>query len=183
MRLTTIERLRAYLGQTIVAKDDALLQSLLEGSSDFFESECGRSILEDTYTDTVDGNGKTSMMLRASPVVSVATVTVDGAAIPVRPSWDGEGYVLQGDRIRLVGYTFTVGISNVEVVYSAGWATVPEDVQMAVCELAAMKFRQRDSVGIFSRTMGGEGQTTYQTITLPVGIQRVIDNYAIPVVA
>ena len=133
-----------------------------------------------TYTDIVDGDCSSSLMLKASPVVAVQSVTVDGAPVPARETWDGTGYVVQGDKVRLVGSVFTCGVSNVEVTYTAGWATVPEDVQGAVCELAAMKYRQRDSIGVFSRAVVGQEQTMYQTASLPVQIQRVIDNYRIP---
>ena len=180
MALTTIQRLRDFLGQAVLTRDDALLVSLLDSASAFFEREVGRSIGLATYTDTVDGDCSSSLMLRASPVVAVQSVNVDGVEIPPRPNWDGEGFVVQGDRVRLVGSVFSCGVSNVVVTYTAGWAVVPDDIQGAVCELAAMKYRQRDSIGVFSRAVVGQEQTMYQTASLPVQIQRVIDNYRIP---
>lgn len=181
MALTTVDRLVAFLGK-VTPQDTSLLETLLAGASSFFESEIGRTILATEYTDVRDGNGTSSLVLEASPVISVSQVVVDGEAIEARSSWDGEGYAVHGDRVRLVGYRFTPGVLNVEVTYTAGWEVVPEDVQLAVCELAAMKYRQRDSLGVLSRAVVGQEQTMYQTITLPISIQRVIDNYKVPVV-
>jgi len=184
MALTTIQRLREYLGQSVMTKDDGLLVSLLDSASAFFEREVGRSIGLATYTDIVDGDCSRSVMLKASPVVEVTRVVVNGEDVVARPTWDGEGWVLQGDRLRFVGSIFpTCGVGNVEVTYTAGWEVIPDDVQGAVCELAAMKYRGRDSLGVFSRAVVGQEQTMYQTVSLPIQIQRVIDNYRIPVVA
>jgi hypothetical protein len=182
MALTTLTRLRTYLGQEYVTKEDTFLQDMLDAASAFFVREVGRAIEVATYTETVDGNGTSSMTLRASPVVSVSSVVVNGETIPERTSWDGTGWVLQGDRVRLVGYLFSCGVSNVVVTYSAGYSTIPDDVQTCVCELASLKRNEASRMGIFSRSIPGMETTQYQVITLPVSIQRVIDSYRLPVV-
>ena len=180
--LTTIERLRSYLGAEYVTRDDALLQTLISAASAFFIQEVGREIALTSYTDTVDGGGGTTLNLRASPVTEVTSVTVNGETIPERTTWDGQGWTLKGDQVRLVGYTFAVGLDNVVVEYTAGWATVPDDIQGAVCELAILKRNERDRLGVFSRSVPGAETTSYQVISIPVGIQRVIDHYRLPVV-
>lgn len=180
MALATIESLRGLLGQEYATRDDALLSAILGAASDFFERECGRKIAVADYEETFDGNGTHGVILAASPVVAVTSVTVNGDTIPQRTAWDGTGWVLQGDRLRLVGSVYSRGVGNCVVSYRAGFDPIPEDVRMAVLEMAALKFRGRDSIGVFSRAVVGQEQVMYQTSTLPVQIQRVIDNYRVP---
>lgn len=180
--LTTIERLRSYLGAEYVTRDDELLRQLISAASSFFIQEVGRDIALTEYVDTVDGGGGSTLNLRASPVVEVTSVTVNGEIIPERSTWDSEGWSLRGDQVRLVGYQFSVGLDNVIVEYTAGWAEIPDDIQGAVCELAILKRNERDRIGVFSRSVPGQDTTSYQVISIPVGIQRVIDHYRLPVV-
>ena len=75
--LTTVEKVRTYLNLTSLDAD-AKLGGLISSSSAWVTSQIGHPILSATYTETVNGNGTTSLVLRRSPVVSVTSVTVDG---------------------------------------------------------------------------------------------------------
>jgi hypothetical protein len=168
---------------------DALLARLIAESSQAFVNDCNRQILSKTYTDEFSGSdlqppwartmpwggvpggmlyrdpnrAGNGLTLRNYPVISVASLTVDNTAIPSRDPLDvtAEGWVLVGDRIQLSGwqYLFTRGLSNLVVVYTAGYATVPPDVEGAVIRRCAFELRRRRHLGQKSLGVGRETVT------------------------
>lgn len=182
--LTTLSAVKAYLGIEIgETEGDKLLNSLISSESARFVGLVGRDIAQKTYTETFDGNdprirarpvltpfptstmGASPMIGTVGwafnplqfPIISITSLTINGTAVPVRPSLDGDGYVIiENRRIELVGYSFTTGVGNATLVYVAGYATIPADVDRAVAQMVAFEFRKRDRLGQRSKSVGGE---------------------------
>lgn len=174
--LTTLAKVNTYLfGSNAPTEADALLSQLITSSSAWVEARLGQAVLTRTVTETRDGNGTSRMLLAQHPVASVTSVTVDGTAIAARASVTATGYVLHDGAIELVGYTFTTGTANVVVVYSAGSATCPTDLEQAVIEHVALRYRDRGHVGMASGSVGGESATFSNAGTLAY-IEGVIDS-------
>lgn len=174
--LTTVGRLKEYLG-IASSTDDVLLARLVNAASDWFQTQVGRSILRNVYVESHDGDGGRRLQLLRGPLVEVSSVSVNDVAIPARPSTTGAGYTVRGQSVFLTNdYTFTSGLMNVVVTYEAGFLTVPADVEQAVLEMAAMRYRERTRIGVMSNSVGGES-VSYQTVTVPVSVQSVVDSY------
>jgi len=132
--LTTLAAVKRYLRVDQAedqSKHDVELGRLISAVSAQVRSETGIAFDVPLLarTEGRDGDGGTVLLLDEYPVVSITSLTVDGVAIPVRPSVTGYGYVLTSaaiGRIELVGYTFTKGTQNVSIVYRAG-ATVSDE--------------------------------------------------------
>lgn len=167
--LTTLEAVKRYLklDRAVPPPEnpflhDAELTRLIAAVSKKVRTDAGRAldVPAAARTEHHDGDGGTVLILDEYPVASVASVVVDGGTpIPVRPTPTDAGYVLADPaigKIVLVGYAFTRGVQNVAVTYSAGWATVPEDLEQAVIELVALAFTDEDHVGQSYRNVGGE---------------------------
>ena len=171
--LTTLAAVRAYLRGSVPVpqEDEALLESLITSVSKAFVSLSGNSILSAGYVDTWSGDGSTIRFLTQYPVTAVAAVLpalpvmVDGAAIPVRPAIGSDGWVLtDGEigRLELIGYTFTTGVSNCSVTYTAGLgATAPADVDQAVVDQVAFQYKAKDRIGITNESTSAGGSVTY----------------------
>lgn len=114
-----------------------------------------------------------------APVTAVASVTVDGIAIPVSTSPTLDGYVFDTYRLLLRGYTymFTRGYQNVTVQYSAGFSATPMDVQQAVTELAAFKYQRRRQLAVGSKTLAGQTEMFVQKDMPPEAV-TIFKNYA-----
>lgn len=153
--LTTIDAVRTQL-RLEDPLDDAWLESLITSSSAWFKTEVGRDVVSGNYTHTFDGNGSRGLTLRQAPVSAVSSVTVDGVTIPARTSVSGDGWVLDGDRVELVGYTFTRGTQNVVVAYTAGYPAIPAEVAQAVAEHVGLRFRDRDWGGATMKIQSGD---------------------------
>ena len=94
------------------------------------------------------------------------------------------GFLLDTDtgQIDLQGQTFTAGLRNVRVQYLAGWATAPADIQQAVCEMVAIRYRDRDHVGQVYRLAAGETNDWRGTSGALAYTQGVIERYRRPVI-
>lgn len=128
--LTTLERVKAYLGLSAV-EADAKLSQFISSSSAWVVSQLGRSVLSTTYTETRDGDGSDLLILERWPVNAVSSLTVDGTAVPAAATYADSGYMLvPPSAVRVSGYTFTCGAGNISITYRAGYevtqaATVP----------------------------------------------------------
>lgn len=175
--LVSLDYVKGYLGITGV-KDDAVLSSLITSESGRFEGLAGGAILNQTITgETWSGDGGTVYFPMLSPVVSVTALTIDDAGVSKRTTTSGDGWVLERGAVRLVGYRFTKGVSNCSLDYVAGYgATSPSDVQQAVAEMVATKYRGKDRSGVSSASLAGES-VSYLTDLLSEAVQQVVAKY------
>jgi len=178
--LVRIERVKTYLdlANTDTASD-VLLQDLIARIGAWAERYCDRTFAKATYTEQRDGDGTDTLLVRQWPFLSVASLYDDplrvfGAATQIAAA-DFAIYANQG-MIRLDGRVFSVGIQNVKVTYEAGYADIPEDLQQAVVELVADRFRNKENQGIRSLAIGSY-RVDYGEEELPSEIRGVLDGY------
>jgi hypothetical protein len=186
--LTTLASLKAFMPGLDPAQAggdttyDDLLGRLITAVSDQFKAEAGTSPTQTTYTEARNGHGQAGMTLLNFPVISVTSVKVDGTTIPARPSVSESGWVLSsGGRVELVGYRFTEGIANVEFVYSAGYATVPFDIEQAIIKMVALQFSDRKRIGVASTSQAGMS-TSFGDAPVLAYWRSVVDSYRVQAV-
>jgi hypothetical protein len=108
--------------------DREQLQWLCLVASDAVERDLGRIIARRTVTEVYDG-GRSSLLLRSTPVISITSVTESGTVLG---SGDyvvnlATGVLYRGST--LVPWNFWWGRQNVTVVYVAGYADPPKVVR------------------------------------------------------
>lgn len=175
MALASLADLKAYLSISTSA-DDATLTRLLDAASSWFESQVGRTLALAARTEVQDGNGGRSIVPHHYPVTEITSVTIDGVVIPSAPDATSDGWALVDGVIALRGYKATTGIANVSITYSAGYLAIPDDIQQAVIEVAADRYRYRTRVGEVSKSLGGES-VSFVSFQTPFAVQTVIDAY------
>jgi hypothetical protein len=173
--LTTLADLQAFLSLP-AGQDTALLQTLITNSSTLIHGELTRYILSQSYTETRNGRGTYAMQTDGYPITAVAAVTVDGVAIPAAASATGSGYTYSTNAIYLRGYTFSKGVQNVVLAYTAGLATVPGDIAQACIEIAATKYRRRLDLHVSGKTLGGE-TISFTMADIPASAKLALGNY------
>lgn len=144
---------------------DAQLSAILAGVSAMVTRMLGRNIEQETYTEYYSGDGSSELLLRQYPVQSITSLAVDGSGYwgygtnafatnlvagtdyALARSSSAEGspgivYRIGGVWPQPARYEDAylaaqpgVDIGNIKVVYVAGFATVPADIQMAVNSL------------------------------------------------
>jgi hypothetical protein len=168
MPLTTLATVKEYLGLTGTG-EDSLLNRLIDWATDFIHSYCGRTFPQGSYDEYYDGDGTDTLLSHQFPIVSVNSLEVDGTVK------DSTSFVLYAPLgiIRLKSGVFPRGKKNVRLQYTAGYATIPKDLEQASIELVALKYydRGRERLGV----EGKEG--TSFTTQLPQEVKQVLDLY------
>jgi hypothetical protein len=102
-RLTTVENVKAELGITGGA-DDLNLARFVEHASAVIEGHCRVVFARERVTELLPGYGDIHLMLSRTPIISIASVLQDGAAITDWSIADRE----EGSVYRRVGWAWSV---------------------------------------------------------------------------
>jgi uncharacterized phiE125 gp8 family phage protein len=154
--LVTLADVKSYGGIT-TAEGDALLKRLITAASVAAEMYFGRSVLSASYTAVMDGNGAALLQLPQYPITAVSSLKIDNVAKVASTSYGDGGYLFRGREIFFRdGTRFTRAIGNVEVAYTAGYATIPSDLSQAICEVVVTNYKTKDSLGWSSKSLAGE---------------------------
>lgn len=167
--------IRAYLGLTEQQAPDSVLLPLCAAADAFVLSYLNRTSLDvASYTETYHGTGSNTLAPDNRPLVSVTSVAVDGKAVPAAAG-QGAGFVSDDLAIYLRDYRFNRGVMNVQITYSAGFATVPEGVKRAAIDIVAEKYARRNRVGISSKTIGQESISYSRDDVTPFAYKALSD--------
>ena len=175
--LTSLPAVKVYLGIPLdQTEDDALLQSLITGVSVGIQNWIGRDLSLKQHTDKIDGNGKNRIMFTAWPVTAVVAVVVNGRDIPAATSFEGYGYRFDATMLILNGECFHFGHRNVELTYTAGYATMPADIAQVCSKLVGGKYKERDWLGYRSKSLAGE-TVVFDDVELSESVRGVLWDY------
>lgn len=156
--LCTLSDVKEWLG--LKTQDaDPVLSRLITAVSAYIESWLSRPIATLTTTETYNGNGGTAMQLRGYPIQSVTSITVDGQ--PCTLFHFDDANLIRDD----AGF-FNRGQANVIVTYTAGFAVIPEEISQCAIEMVALRFKERDRIGITTQALG-QGNTSYTRDDFP----------------
>lgn len=173
MALTTAAAVKAY--KPITGTElDALINSLVPRASAAIETYLSRKIESTAHVEIRDGNGGRSMMLKQYPVTAVSAVTVDGQPIPQSSGFGASGWRLANRSLVLDGYSFAHGDANVQIEYTAGYATVPPDIEQACIETILLALERRSHIDVSSKSLAGE-TISYITADLPPSARKALD--------
>lgn len=184
MNLITLSEYKAatnILGTT----QDAAITALLPKVSALVKSICRRKFIDYVSTPLVQisNGGHDRIILDEYPVIAVNsfTYTTDyGASSTTLVS--GVDYILDNSNWELVSLNaqqlFPKYINGYTVTYTAGYATLPEDLKLAVIDLVTY-YLKNDGAVHSTRNIGANSvQIEYiTTVNLPAHIKRVLDLY------
>lgn len=155
--LTTRAEFKSYAGITNT-KWDTVIDALITQASAAIERECNRIFGVTSYTEQYDGTDTALVLtLRQYPVVSVTDVRDDAAREFAATSViDSTNYYVDtaAGIIRFDGWRLQRGYGNIRVTYSAGYSTVPSDIQLACHKLMGAFFNQRRDDGQATAALG-----------------------------
>lgn len=172
MALTTTAAVKLYKGLT-GNELDALIDALVPRASAAIETYLSRKIESQAHIEYRDGNNGVTLPLRQAPVTAVAAVLVDGVAIP-SGGFTQPGWRIAGQMLVLNGYRFTVGHGNVEIQYTAGYSTVPADIEQACIETVVLALERRSHIDVSSKSLAGE-TVSFITADLPPSARKALD--------
>lgn len=184
--LTTVAVAKSHLGimPADTSQDDTLTR-MINAASQKIEQYCDRKFKKRQYTDFYDGRGNDRLLLRNWPCdkptelwddagneFTSSTNLIDAADYTVEQSSDGGVGVILVNGIR-----FSRGNQNVKVVYQAGYASVPYDIEEACLFMVEYLYtmKQDRRVGVSSK--GKNGESTQFRDDMPTFILDILDRY------
>jgi hypothetical protein len=183
--LTTLALVKDWLPvSTRNTSDDAQLSALISAcSGDFLRATNRPDLLAADYTEVRQGDGGARMVLYHWPIAIVASLKVAGVTIAVSADKIASGWYIDEDidpervfNLYLNGYSFTDG-AVVQIGYTAGYATTPPDIQQAVTDWVAYRYKQLPNLGI-TQSRSVEGESVQQTqLDAPATALAVIERY------
>jgi uncharacterized phiE125 gp8 family phage protein len=167
--LTTLAAAKAYL-KLNVNVDDSTVEDLINASSSAIENYCKRKFKEQAYLEEeYDGTGKNHILLDQYPVKSIESVSIDGTLLST-----GQFKVKKRNGVLLNnGGIWPRGEINITVSYTAGYAEIPSDLELA-CKHLVMSYFKSD-VANFSTTFQ-EG-FVFRPEALPAQVKALLAPY------
>lgn len=164
MSLTTLPKVKIHLGISGSGEDD-LLNQLIDEVDSVIQHYTGRKSFDSaSRTEYLDGNGKDELFLAHRPLTDVTGVWVDPDgyygkgtdAFPSEDEWtEGSYFVPQSEEAAEENASMLVAINrvwpegrgNIKVTYTAGYETIPADLELAANMLVALTRKGRKEGG------------------------------------
>ena len=174
-------------------KEDGRIDALIDSVSPLVKSYCGNSLVDyysSNKTEDFNVNWDTHIVqLTESPVNTIVSVQErEGYSSSYTTLTTGDNeYYLDTDTDSVIRTTggweyknWPRGPGAVRVVYTAGWATTPKDLQLAVADLITYylrdEYKERRSLQGASMTNKGTSSMS-DNVDFPDHIKRVLDLY------
>ena len=190
--LTTIAAIKSALDITTTAKD-TLITTLEADASAWIETECARTFGSASYTELfspgrdrrVQNNGA-RLVVKQYPIISVTSLHEDSdrvfdatALIAAADYWSddyGVNLYADGDTV-----AFVPGERTVQLIYVAGYATIPSDLTRAAIMCAVHLFYKADrqKQNVASESLGGV-TVSYLNEIMPKEARAIVDRYRRP---
>ena len=182
--LVDLDTVNAFVnGDTGDAEQQKILTYYINTASAFCNLYTNRKLKSRELTEYYSGDGTNSIITNEYPVTEITAVyddldrsygsdtLIDSDDLAILP--DGLAYKIVYD-----GGVFQVGIRNLKVQYTAGYTSIPNDLQQACLEVIAYYFKNTEEIrfGVTTRTMGG-GSVTVETTDIPKSALRILERY------
>jgi len=173
-------------------KEDARLDVLIPAVSQLIKTYCGNSIIDfysSNKTETLSIEWDTyAIQLTESPVNTIVSVSERRSyaeAYTALTTTNHEYYLETATdsliRTSTTGYkSWPKGVGAVQVVYTAGYAAVPEDLKLAVFDLVTyyLKDEHKERRVLAGASIQNQSTTSMRNnVAFPDHIKRVLDLY------
>lgn len=197
--LVQMDQVKDWLGIPFTnTDDDGTIQFLISAFSQYVLNKTGVSSFTSVqqYNEIYDGNGATRMFVNNTPIQSLISLTIGAFSPPVSTSTVYPGIYIELSKKSIAfraqagsfyppsaiyPYFFLQGQGNIQIVYTAGFSSVPFDLGEACMAAVAINYKRKDYIDLASRSLsagGGSGTTTYRNWGLPPEINEVIEFYS-----
>ncbi len=166
--LTTVEKYKTYMELDLDdTSRDAAIEIAINAVSEWLEGECRRKFVLATYSETLQGNGRSKLLLPQYPVQCIQNLLPE-QAYTLLPE-EGSLYCLAGWQ------------GEITVEYTAGYPVIPPDLETACMDCVTMRLEMKSSNHLKTEVIGP--LRSEYLAELPYAIQSVIDSYRRVVVA
>jgi len=182
--IVTPTKLKAWL-KISGTSEDTILAAICNRANKYAVNYMGRNPVSTTYTEYYDGNGSGILLLNNYPIINLTSLNDDsnrdfGSATAIDVAADVLLYEDSG-MVRLWNkkVAFYKGLANVKVVYVAGYAVIPYDMEEAVLLIAMQTYKriyQDQRIGLTSESLG-EHTMSYSDDEMPKRSKMILNAY------
>lgn len=177
---TSLANVKEVLKITDVDRD-SLITNIINRSYKILETYLGRVMKSATYTEYYDGDGSETLLLEQYPIISVTSLYDDPERVFGSDTLlDPSNYLIYKERGSIKLYNdesvFMCGLQNIKVIYVAGYATMPGDLEDACIQMAETIFNRVTTGGFDQATLGQESQQ-YDKDLIPYNALRTLQGY------
>lgn len=180
--LVELDQVKPFVNVSGVG-EDTILTFWINAASWFCNTHTRRELLSRAQTEYYNGDGTNTLLVNNYPITAITHVyddldrtygddtELDSDDLVYMP--DGLAYSIVYD-----GGAFTRGVKNIKAMYTAGYATVPWELQQACLEIIIYYYKntEENRFGVTTRTAGG-GSMTIETTQIPKSALEVLDKY------
>jgi Phage gp6-like head-tail connector protein len=180
---TTLANLRSFLKlKSNETADDPLLELIIPWATGVITRYLHYDLSQTTYTEVRNGWNQQAIKTKVRPIISVTSVIIGTYAVPAATAPNTPGYLFDQFMIYLTPHTcrvFERGVQNINLVYSAGYAIIPPEIEFVALNLAARAYKSTGRIGMKSQSMNGQTTASYADGELTKNEMKVLDTYAL----
>lgn len=180
--LTTLVFAKTYLKiPALETSQDSIVEFCINAASQEIESDTNRKLKAQAITEYQHGRNGNIIVLREWPINSITSLSIDQSALFTDPATliDADDYRISDDlnSIVMINRTLPNGFNNIKIIYNAGYASVPSDIENACLWLTTYYYmmRQNQDIGRTSKGKGDESVTILQQA--PGVVKDAINRY------
>lgn len=181
--LTTLSMAKSHL--SIGASDvlqDARIELFINAASEKIERYTNRTLVsQGTIAELQHGRRENILLLKQWPVIAVSEVSIDYTAAHTAPANVvlASDYTVSDDSnsLLLINSTFPVGFNNIKVSYTAGYVTVPSDLELAALWLVEWFYLMRTRGDMGRKTISKGGESVGVLDAMPPMIAEMLEFY------
>jgi len=177
--LTTLNQAKTYIKIPLSElSQDSLVELFINAASDLLETETNRVLKAKTITEYQDGRRQNIIVTKEYPINSVDELWIDNYSKFTNPSdqvasadfdvTDEESSILY------IQSSFPKGYRNIKIVYNAGYATIPADLEHACLWLVFWYAKIRNAEDIGRSSKSKEGETVSYLQAMPQEVKDCI---------
>lgn len=161
---------------------DDMVELFINAASQDIEDYCNRKFKSQSHVEYHHGRHSNMILLDQFPVTSITELRIDADSVFTDPDTliDSTSYALGDYKNTLIlidGSVFQKGYHNIRVTYTAGFATIPSNLQMACLWFVMWYHRMREGQNIGRASKSKDGESAQWAQVAPPYIMAVLNNY------
>lgn len=176
--LTTFAQCQAIFKPA--SADQDMIETLITAASVWANNYTSRKLKAQTLTEYYDGDGSATLFLNEYPINSVTSIHQDADREFASDTLiDSGDYVYYADRRKVIG-TDTLwysGIQTIKVIYNAGYAVIPIDLENAMHILIDYWYKSYDAHRFGVTSVGVADSRIAYEADIPQQVKNILAPY------
>ncbi|MEY2859127.1 MAG: hypothetical protein RLZZ74_3440 [Cyanobacteriota bacterium] len=161
---------------------DDMVELFVNASSQHIEDYCNRKFALQSHVEYHHGRSSNMILLDQFPVISITELRIDPNSVFTDSNTlkDATTYALGDFKNTLIltdGSIFPKGYHNIRATYTAGFAAIPSNLQMACLWFCTWYHRMREGQNIGRSNKSKDGESAQWAQEAPPYIMAVLNNY------